>query len=772
LGKKVALVLVLEDEVELHEFYDYYFKELGIKVMMAVSPAKAEPLLMQYQFDMVISDIQMPKKNGIQFLQEMREKLSPLPRWFFVTADVSPETMERACALGAIDVLIKPLDLDLLKSLIERAENQNENPLHEVMDLVQSISGVQLGKEKKKLVETRLLRRSRLLGLKGVEEYIEYFKKNRKDEVRELISIVTTHTTEFFREPDHFDFLFERIFPKLLKEQQITIWSAACSSGQEVFSLAIAWCEFLKSRGLTLERGPRIEFLGTDIDFSTLEHASKGIYSVKWLANMNQKLQNTYFDFGSDDLAGLVKIKDFIHRLCRFEQRNLLSNSFNQKDVDVIFLRNVLIYFKSKDIENIINRIEKSLKPDGVLFIGHSESLSNLNVPYKIVGNSVYQSNRSLQSLAPEVNTAATVTKPIRVLIVDDSKLIRRMLMKIISADPSFEVVGEAENPIEADKYLEKNSIDLMTLDVHMPEMNGITYLQKLKDRKTKFPIVMISSASYEDAVDALHCFDLGAVDYIEKPQGDNLNFEAERIRTVLRSAVISKRIRVNQAESANSLNTKSERSTVTSPRRVSYQKNGNKDIILIGASTGGIQAVRDLLMDFPQETPPILIVQHIPPNFSKAFAKRLNDCCKFKVVEAQNGMIVEPNCAYIAAGGMQMGILREGSRLRLDLNDDPPVSRHKPSVDYLFNSVVKVLDKNWDVVACILTGMGADGADGIRKLKELGVHTIAQDEESCVVFGMPQKAIEGGGVIEVLPLPSIAYHIFKRFGRAYSAAG
>jgi two-component system chemotaxis response regulator CheB len=162
--------------------------------------------------------------------------------------------------------------------------------------------------------------------------------------------------------------------------------------------------------------------------------------------------------------------------------------------------------------------------------------------------------------------------------------------------------------------------------------------------------------------------------------------------------------------------------------------------------------------------------VQHIPEHFSKAFAKRLNDLCKIKVVEATNGEIVEPSTAYIAPGGRQMGVKREGSGFRIKIVDDPPMSRHKPSVDYLFESVATEMDKSCDIVACILTGMGDDGARGMRLLKERGVHTIAQNEDTCVVFGMPQKAIEKGGVIETIPLISIPYHIFKSFGQSYSA--
>jgi two-component system chemotaxis response regulator CheB len=757
---KINKVLLIDDEPDILDFYDVFFQSLGIRATMCDNAKKAAEQLRSQDFDLVISDIHMPKKTGIALMEEMRQELDHLPRWFFVSAHASPEMVEKACALGAIDVLTKPFDIDDLKLVIERAQNQISDPLHEVMDVVQSVSGVQLGKDKKKLVETRLLRRSRLLGLKTAAEYLTFFKEHRKDEVKELISIVTTHTTEFFREPDHFDYLYDRVFPLLLKEREVTFWSAASSTGPEIYSIAIAWCEFLAERGMKLESGPRVKFIATDIDFASLETAAKGIYAEKWLVNVNEKLKAKYFDVGEGNLKGLVKIKDFIHQRCQFEQKNLLSNTFPYKNVDVIFLRNVLIYFKPKDIESIVTQLEASLKSNGILFIGHSESLSNLNTPYKLIGNSVYQSKRSVISLIPEVSTI-TKSGKIRVLIVDDSLTIRRMITKILNEDPAFEIAGEAVNPIEADKFLKNNSIDVMTLDVHMPEMDGVTYLENLKQRQVDFQIVMVSSTSYDDAVGALRCFDLGAVDYIEKPQNMNLGSESERIRTVLKSAMLSKKSKINQKNIV-----RSEKSV----QAVQYGRKGSKDLILIGASTGGVHAIRDVVIQFPEVTPPILIVQHIPEHFSKAFAKRLNDLCKIKVVEAVNGEIAESSTAYIAPGNRQLGVKREGSHFRLHVTDDPPMSRHKPSVDYLFESVAKEMDKSWDIVACILTGMGSDGANGMKQLKDKGVHTIAQNEETCVVFGMPQKAIEKGGIIEILPLTSIPYHIFKAFGQTYSS--
>ena len=201
------------------------------------------------------------------------------------------------------------------------------------------------------------------------------------------------------------------------------------------------------------------------------------------------------------------------------------------------------------------------------------------------------------------------------------------------------------------------------------------------------------------------------------------------------------------------------------------YTSGGDRrDLILIGASTGGVEALKVILESFPEETPPILVVQHIPEKFSKTLADRLNQCCRIRVKEAEDNERIEENCAYIAAGGRQMGVISIGSSLKIVVNDDPAVNRHRPSVDYLFNSALPLL-KKYQISAAILTGMGADGANGLLALKNSGAHTIAQNEESSIVYGMPRVAVELDAAIEVLPLQSIAYHLFKPFKKAMRVA-
>jgi chemotaxis response regulator CheB/chemotaxis methyl-accepting protein methylase len=737
-------VLVIDDEPDIRSVLEDFLSSSHCKVRLADNSVTAMKLLLETKFDVVLSDIHMPGKSGLQFLADCHEKLEILPAWIFISADASPETLLKASRLGAVDILQKPFDIQQIRSLLQRIGERKEDSIHEIMDIVQNISGIRLGKDKRLLVETRLMRRARILGLESVTQYKEYFQKHREKEVDELISAITTHTTSFFREPDHFDYLYDQVLPKLFADGgAIQIWSAASSTGEEIYSLAISVLEYMREKGIPVDKAPKIEILGTDIDFHSVQMARKGIYEFERVERLQASLIKRYFQVGSGELSGFVKVSDEVHRLCRFEQMNLLSQTYPNSTFDVIFIRNVLIYFQTSQIKEIGNKLLKNLNPEGFLFLGHSESFHGMGLPYKLAGNAIYQSLKAKPVQASLVDISAP---RIRTLIVDDSMTVRKMLARILTAEHGFEVVGEAVNPLQAEEILKVTQVDLITLDIHMPEMDGITYLQSLQG-KPHPPIVMVSSISYTDAVSSLQCFELGAVDYIEKPNGLDLAQEAEKIRLVLRSAAKSRR----QSRLV---------ATPQSSHELEYRQRAH-DLIVVGASTGGTQAIKNILIEFPANSPPVLIVQHIPAHFSKAFAQRMNEVCKIKVVEAQNGMAVEPGCAYIAPGGFQMKVKAVDGRLQLLINLDAPVNRHRPSVDYTFQSVAALLPDH-QVAAVLLTGMGSDGAQGLKSLRDKGAATLVQDEETCVVFGMPKEAIRLDAAMEVLPLSSLPYHIFK----------
>ncbi|MCO4753266.1 MAG: chemotaxis response regulator protein-glutamate methylesterase [Bacteriovoracaceae bacterium] len=344
------------------------------------------------------------------------------------------------------------------------------------------------------------------------------------------------------------------------------------------------------------------------------------------------------------------------------------------------------------------------------------------------------------------VESVDTVEGPIvkkKVLIVDDSKTIQKLLTKIINTSSMLEVVGVADRPSAAREFIEKEKPDLVTLDIHMPEMNGVEFL-KTWLRFQNLPVAVVSSVSVSEGPLVMEALSNGALAYVQKPSLEKVSTIADDI--------------LEQLEAIAKKN-KSGTQKNTGPIRTGNFQN-TEGMIAIGSSTGGTQALQQILTALPSEIPPIVIVQHIPAVFSKALAERLDNLCPFTVKEAEDGDKIERNTVYIAPGGFQMKIVKRGSLKKVVLTDDAPVNRFKPSVDYLFNSISKINQGN--VVASILTGMGKDGAKGMLELKKIGHPTLAQDEESCVVFGMPREALKIGAAQEAVPLAEMADKIVK----------
>lgn len=338
-----------------------------------------------------------------------------------------------------------------------------------------------------------------------------------------------------------------------------------------------------------------------------------------------------------------------------------------------------------------------------------------------------------------------------KVLIVDDSKTIRDLLSRIIKEDPSLSVIGTAADPIEAASMIAKEKPDVITLDIHMPKMTGVEWLEKLLPVQP-IPVVMISSLEFKEGNDVFRALELGAIDYIQKPTLSELGVVGPIIRE-----------KVKAASFAKVLKTQDRRIQPVVSAQIDLRK-----VLAIGASTGGTEALKSVLCAFPATIPPTLIVQHIPPVFSKAFADRLNELCPFEVKEAEDGDELKPSRVLIAPGGKQMRVQQTTKGLAVRITDDAPMSRHKPSVDYLFHSVASVIGNR--AIGVILTGMGADGAKGLLDMKSRGAQTIGQDEASCVVYGMPRVAFEMGAVQKVAPLSQIPRIILNGLERRLGA--
>lgn len=354
----------------------------------------------------------------------------------------------------------------------------------------------------------------------------------------------------------------------------------------------------------------------------------------------------------------------------------------------------------------------------------------------------------------------------IRVIVVDDSALVRSLLAEIINRQSDMECIGTANDPLVAREMIRELNPDVITLDVEMPRMDGIDFLGRLM-RLRPMPVLMISTLTERGAEVTMRALELGAVDFVAKPRigvANGLQQLATEIVDKIRIASKAHVHRVVRSASAGAPvpAVKPVTSSASLLGRVSTEK-----LIAIGASTGGTEAIKEVLIHMPADAPAIVITQHMPPGFTTSFASRLNSLCQITVKEASHGERILPGHAYIAPGGTQFAISRSGANYVAVVNDEPPVNRHKPSVEVLFKSVAQFAGRN--AFGVMLTGMGADGAAAMREMRDAGSYNYVQDEASCIVFGMPREAIAHGAADEVLPLNKIAEALL---GRLRSAGG
>lgn len=338
----------------------------------------------------------------------------------------------------------------------------------------------------------------------------------------------------------------------------------------------------------------------------------------------------------------------------------------------------------------------------------------------------------------------------IKVLCVDDSALIRDLLSEIINSQPDMEVVATAPDPLVARDLIKRTNPDVLTLDVEMPRMDGLDFLERLM-RLRPMPVLMVSSLTQAGSEITLRALELGALDFVAKPQMgirsgmlDYAEMIAEKLRAAARSRPRSAR-----------------RADAPKPAPIKAPLISSEKLIIVGASTGGTEAIRNVLEPLPANTPAILITQHMPGGFTRSFAERLNRLCRITVKEAEEGERVLPGHAYIAPGDTHLKLARSGANYVVRLDDGPPVNRHRPSVDVLFRSAAQHAGRN--AIGVILTGMGKDGAAGLLEMRQAGAHTLAQNEASCVVYGMPREAVALGAAAEVVELDQMAAQIMHQ---------
>ena len=350
-------------------------------------------------------------------------------------------------------------------------------------------------------------------------------------------------------------------------------------------------------------------------------------------------------------------------------------------------------------------------------------------------------------------------SKKIRVLIVDDSALIRSVLREIINSQPDLEVVGMAPDPISARDLIKQVNPDVLTLDVEMPRMNGLDFLEKLM-RLRPMPVLMVSTLTEKGNDVTLRALELGAVDFITKPQIGVMDGLHEQVQEIAEKIRATARARIHR----HALN----RAPLSAPQPLAgHFLQTTEKLVFVGSSTGGTEALKELLSRMPSTAPAMLITQHMPETFTNSFAQRLNGLSAMTVKEAEHNERVVPGHAYIAPGHSHLLVKNSGAYYYTELSKADPVNRHRPSVDVLFNSAAQVAGPN--ALGVILTGMGKDGAQGMLAMRQARAYTIAQDEASCVVFGMPKAAIDIGAAMEVVTLHDIAKRVLDQLGQRRS---
>ncbi len=568
--------------------------------------------------------------------------------------------------------------------------------------------GIQAGDTRRESLISNVSRRMRELGLDNFQSYLELVDAD-STELAHLVSALTIHTTSWFRENPHFVVFQEILLEALDKNEVFTVWSSACSTGEEAYSFAIMLEEFRTVH-------PKFEYrvLGSDIDPISVETAKRAIYSERQI-NFNLSRYSKHLLFGSGKTQDYFTLSKEIRSRCTFRVSDLRDES-NQPGgpFHVCVCRNVLIYFSVESNQQIVGNILKNLRPDGHLFLGHSESINAHDFGVTQRGHSVFV-KRSKTS-KPTAGSEAP-QQPLTVLVVDDAATVRKQLQTQIRKI-GFDCVT-ASTAAEATAILQKQKIDLISLDLQLPDIDGNEWLEAQRDAGLKTPVVIVSEVRATDAKAVVNVLACGAQEYFEKNQ-------------VLQNPELLKQTFLEL--------TRGRKKSIQNQSTTLTTINSSPEVILIGASTGGPQALIKVLNNLPSDCPPVVIAQHISPKFTRPLAERLAQASGLKQGEIRDGEPLKLGHFYIALDDCHIGVKSQGKVLSLQISNSSTINSHRPSVDFLFQSVA---NSEVSALAILLTGMGRDGALGLQVLHKRGVFCVAQSEEDCVVYGMPRAAIE-----------------------------
>lgn len=555
-------------------------------------------------------------------------------------------------------------------------------------------------------------RRLRELGIQNLYDYLKLVESDA-DEHAQLISALTIHTTSWFRENPHFVAFQELLLAALKKEEVFGVWCSACSTGEEAYSFAIMLEEFRKVH-------PKFEYrvLGTDIDPISIATAQRAIYADRTI-NFHLNRYKHHLLRGSGPTEGFFTLSKEIRSRCTFRVGDLrVARAQPEGPFNVAVCRNVLIYFNSESVDLIIQNILIHVKTEGSLFLGHSESINSTKFNVVQLGHSIFQkprAGRAIGETASAVPGKGGVAK-LQILSIDDSATSRKLLKQHFT-DMGFQSTT-VSSPTEATKFLKENAVDLITLDLKMPEMNGDAWLENQRKAGLTTPVVIVSDVHAGDANAVVKLLGRGAQEYIEK---DRLFNKRSRLKDTFLELV---------------------RGNTVKPKRTSTRSlfpTQRPEIILIGASTGGPQALNKILQSMPETSPPIVITQHISQKFTAPLAERLASISGLKPGRVEEGARVLPGHIYLACDDLHIGVIEKDHQLIIQTSSVPPINGHRPSVDAMFNSIK---NGEFQTMGLLLTGMGRDGANGLRAMRNRGAFCIAQSEEDCVVYGMPREAI------------------------------
>lgn len=598
----------------------------------------------------------------------------------------------------------------------------SDEDLKLIKHLIVEITGSQqFAENSNDIIIQNISRRMKFKRCSKIQEYLKYIASHQS-EIDFLISAMTIHTTSWFRELPHYKSLESKLqsMGSSLIGKKIRFLSAACSTGEELYS---AGCVLESFRQKYL--GFDYELVGIDIDPLSLQKAQSAQYTIDDFQQIPRNYQS-YFLLKANTKNKAYQIDPQIRKRTRFSSENLLENSeLLKSSFDFIFCRNVLIYFNQMQVSQIITNLSQLLKADGQLTLGHSESISAKEFKLSGIGGSSYvHQEYALELMGLKEKQKAEI----KLLIVDDSKMIRKWVIETLSEKPSIRCF-EAESAEAASLLLQKSTYDIILLDLNMPGQNGISWLREQRHSGMRTPVILFTDMSTQDAPQILEALEGPAQDYFNK---NSIRLTPDDFINRIENIAQSPHKSFHTLGSTHDLN--------------SSKAESKPDLILIGASTGGTEALCSLLKNMPENSPPIVCIQHIPSEFSSAFYLNLSKKSSLKISQMNQDTELKNGFLYMPVGDYHLGIENRSGGIHFYKSYSEKLNTHRPSISFLFQSACLLTNKN--VMAILLTGMGKDGSRALLDLKNSGAFTMIQDEASSVVWGMPGEASKLGAAI------------------------